>query len=224
MTLELLEGSILDLGPEVWALAILAALFLIEVFQLGPHSIFGSGKEKKSAGLRRGVGKKNSNTTFIIEFIRKEVVANLQDNSGNYAFLYVGDETFKLYPEPHAGFIKPEVNTLYPQLPREELKTPTNYVIACGNDPTITVLGQFQTLWSDMKRKKRIRHIVLYSRVIPSTYTIQTIVGTFGTLTKDRVTVSVFYSDDDEEGAANSRLEEKAEYLTKQGISFDKIE
>ena len=49
----------MELGPEFWAVAVIVALILIEALELGPHSIYGLLKEKKSkAIITEGRGRK----------------------------------------------------------------------------------------------------------------------------------------------------------------------
>lgn len=229
MTLEILEGTSLDLGPEFWAVVVLVALVVIEVFQLGPHQFSRvSKKEKKPkiptvsvskvGGARRR--RRHAPAPISVALFRDCVVNIHYFGEQDHALLYVGPggEDMELRPKPQVPEHGTEVTP-----PSNELD---NYVVAYGEDPETVVLEQLLTLWSARERSDA-KYLVLYCSRLPSTYAVQRIAEVLQAAGyTDRVGVSVLYQagekrrEEEEEGG----VEGKADHLKEAGITLNKIE
>ena len=92
-------------------------------------------------------------------------------------------------------------------------------MVASGEDPEVTVLNHFPTLWK-ARDSSNTKHVILYSRKIPSTYAVQKIVEVFADYVKS-ASVTVMYSDDNVDDGC---WEEKAEHINKTGIGMEKVD
>lgn len=240
MTLDILEGTSLDLGPNFWAVVVLVALVVIEAFQLGPHWFAASKKEKKGKSTSSigtptskrdvpGVSgpRKRHRHGPINKTLFRDCVVNVHYfGERDHALLYLGPggEELELCPKPpdhvavgsaQAGGTEAEVAPP----PNER----GNYVIAWGEDPEVIVLKQLLALWSACVGKDRsdAKYLVLYCSKQPSTYAVQCIADELQGYT-DRVGVSMLYEvGEKEEGEG---VEEMKEHLKKAGITMSKID
>ena len=238
MTLEVLEDTILDLGPGFWAFAILIALLAIEVFQLGPHSLSSSPTPKKNED-----NIKDKNIRLDRAGFRKLIVTN--DYFGKRSALLVvgtGRGGFALLPKsPPKGLVNrarfddlvsAQGGTAEDKQPgcesgegggKETLFPPSsdfdNYVVCIGSDdPVAKVVRQLLPLWAARDRMGA-KYIVLYSHRVPSTYAVQQVAATLKGYTK-RVNVFVLYSENDE---SEGDLKDKVDHLGKYNIQLEKI-
>lgn len=231
MTLEILEDTVFDLGPEFWALMILVALVIIEVFQLGPKTAWKKEKRLKTpASLKTSVQKGRGGArkrhrlgpAVLDSSLFRDCVVNVHYfGEEHHALLYVGpggEEGLDLRPKPS-------------QVPEAKV-TPSsqqldNYIIARGEDPEETVLNELTTLWRAQDRSDT-KYLVLYCSKLPPTYSVQLIAELLQGYT-DKVGVSVLYQavdgpGEDEAEEEDGSVEEKREHLKKVGITLSKIE
>lgn len=224
MTLEILEGTVLDLGPEFWAFSVVVTLFLIEVFQLGPHKFAalsknkGKDKHKRKFNNKGGASRGRYHAPIDKAYFR-DFVVNVYYLREKDALLYVGqgENDLELCPKPPEQLAEGMEAKIYPQSSDEM----DNYVIAQGEDPEVTAVRQSGLLWG-AKDRSNAKYIVLYSSRVPSTYAVQCIAEELGKYA-NRVGVSVLYSDDGGEEEEGRGLEDK-EHLSKAGITLEKIE
>lgn len=239
MTLEILVGTPLDLGPSFWAVAILVALVLIELFQLGPHKFAAASKKGKKGkpgnsaivtlkggpqGLRkRHIHGKHTLGTIDKALFRDCVVNVHYFGERNHALLYLGagGEELDLHPKPPASketTAGDDSEEIYP--PEKDRE---NYVIAWGKEPEELVLSQLPQLWSALQSSSDAnKYLVMYCSREPSTYAVQRITEELGTYT-EKVGVSVLYDQLGGGEAVEGEEEEKIEHLKKAGITMSKI-
>lgn len=225
MTLEVLEDTVFDLGPEFWAVMVLVALVIIEVFQLGPKTTWKKEKKPRTPASITLSGPKAkggarmrhrpSHTVPVNTALFRDCVVNVHYfGEEDHALLYVGPggEGLDLRPKP-SQIAEAKVSP-----PSSELD---NYIIARGEDPEVTVLNELTTLWSAQDRSDA-KYLVLYCSRLPSTYAVQHIAKALHGYT-NKVGVSVLYlyqAGEEEDGS----VEEMAEHLDKAGITLSKIE
>ena len=216
MTLPILEGSIFELSPEVWAVMVLAALVVMEVFQLGPHNFASAAKSKdkrkNKLQFSKVGGAKNKNSKTSSCPVDLNVFKSLTGYVGdNGALLYVGkaEEKVELRPQmlPNDYKVYPETSVL------------DNYVLVHDTDAVVTAAGQISSLWM-AKDRSDAKFVVLYSHNLPSTYAVQCIVDILKGWV-NQVAVSVLYSGGDED---ERDMLEKREHLQKDGITLVKID
>ena len=242
MTLGILEGTLLDLGPSFWAVAILVALLLIEVFQLGPHKFAAASKKGKkggkstniapltSKGASPGVRKRLTHGKLSLGPINKTLFQDCVVNvyyfgERDYAMLYLGPggEELDLRPKPPDPTIKEasgdEVCTYPPAKERD------NYVVAWGDEAEELVLSQLSQLWSTQTQQESadMKYLVMYCSREPSTYAVQRVTEELRDYA-GKVGVSLLYDQLGEGGTVEGNLEDKIEHLRKAGITMSKIE
>lgn len=221
MTLALLEGSLLDLGAEFWALMVVIALFVIEAFQLGPHSFSQNaktqrkqkkaGKSRQQASKHGGARKRHQIAPSLFQMIISSNAIYLGQRG---ALLYVGkgEGDIQLRPKPPT---EENIGTkVFP--PANELD---NYVMADGDQAEENVLNQSMTLWS-AKDRAGAKYVVFYSFRCPSTYAVQCIAETLRPYADRGLGVSVLYLEEDGE---EESVEERFEHLDKAGITLERI-
>lgn len=246
--IEILEGSFFDVGPGVWAIVIVVALLVIEVFQLGPHTftaklekdrdgraLKGSGGSKKSKG-KKGGGKslrRRKSGRVIHKTIKNYfqnnklctfiVLSNGADNFG--AEHLVPDlnhfiQTKQIQAQSGSGSVAQiQSDVSYPRN-AVDLK---NYVVACGDEAEETVLDRLKDLW-EAREKSKARNIFLYSWKIPSVYALQKMVALLAVLPDaNHVDVGVLYVEEDPEDEMG-HTGEKEDYLRVHGITLEKID
>lgn len=236
--IELLEGTFLDLGPGIWALIIVVSLFVIDLFQLGPHTFTykqkrdKDGETKKSGCKRSWKGKRGGAAKRRKpKVIHDKTINNFIHVHGPCAIIVLstGEEDFSvdsLVPEfssvpsdAGSSAIQGQSPTVYPQS-AEDLN---NYVVARGDEAEVAALECLPDLWNAEERSN-VRHLSLYSWKIPSTYALQKMVSLLDDLPGvDKVDLSVLYEEEDGEEEQNN-LGEKKDYLRVHGITLEKID
>jgi hypothetical protein len=242
MTLEILEGTPLDLGPTFWAIAVLIAVLIIEFFEMGPHQYAGSSKKgrkrqkkvksvgpggglvtpQKEGGMRRRFKQRLGPIDKVL--FRDCVVNVYYFGERDYALLYLGPggEELDLRPKPPKP---PEYDAAAVPETAPSAVEMDNYVIAWGEDPEVIVIDQLGMLWSVQEDRSDARYLVLYCSREPSTYAVQCIAEKLQNYT-DKVGVSVLYDTCMKDGGErdDEDIEEKMEHLEKAGIAMSKIE
>lgn len=219
MTLEFLEGTIFDLGPEFWAIMVLVVLIVIEMLDLGPcqfSSLFGAGK-RKGRKTKMGGARRLHRHAPVDKASFKKIIQRIDFGEEDHALLYLGGTGGKMDLRPPPS--REAKTGIFPQS-----KDFDNYVIAHGKESESTVLKQLHTLWSVKDRFRGVDHIVLYMSHEPSTYDVQCIAAMFQSYTSAARHVSVLYREGEGEGEVEGELEEKVEHFSKAGIDLDKIE
>ena len=220
MTLEILEGTFLEQGPEFWAFLVLVALFLIEIFQLGPHSFRPSSKKKKddfvpSRKIPKGVGRATHGSNSVKSSFRNTIINSHFHFGKNAAVLFiVTGQNYSFQPDLPSTIPEGTKETMiYPQVTLAD-----NYILCSGEEPIETSMKQLGRLW-DAQDRSEAKDIVLYSRQIPSTYMVQRISTVLKKYTK-LVCVSVFYLEEyDEEDS----VDQKVEHLRKFDITLERL-
>ena len=224
MTLGILEDTFLDLGPEFWAVAVVVALIVIELFQLGPHSFASSSKGKqkkedkphsKSVGVAKGKRKADDIPPFNKTLFHNLVIIN--NNIGEKdALLYVGEGEGDFMRVPQAASSVSSGDESASKCSQTD-----NYVICRGDDdPVASIVRQLLPLWAS-KDREDAKHVVIYSRKVPSTYAVQKVAATLKSYVK-RVSVSVFYSEE-EDGEEGSSVQDKIDHLRRHNIAMERI-
>ena len=207
-----------DLAPVFWAVVVIVVLFVINQFQLGPHTFSGGTKEKTGA-RRKGGGRKKARP---IPITQKPFYTFLKATFGGpmfedkFAIIYINEGGGTVL-RPHPPGTKLISQCLSPA-PYPEEQELDNYVVAFGEDNSDeTVLERFETLWRAKNRS--VCEIIMYTALIPSAYATQELVNILGEHANE-VSVSVLYShDDDYEGSRG----EKVEHMERAGINFEKV-
>ena len=223
MTLDFLEGTIFEQGPEFWAIMILFSLIMIEFFELGPSrfsSLLERGKKKGRKGLgarkgRLGVAKHASKA------FRKSI-QKIFFGEKDHALLYLWESKAGVNLRPRPSIPVGAETRSFP-----DSKDFDNYVMALGEEANITVLTQLPTLWS-VKDRSSVDHIVLYMSREPSLYDVQAIADMLQGYRRPtrQVDVSLLYRGlrrGEQAREVDGELEEKEEYLIREGINLDKI-
>ncbi len=225
MTLEILEDTFLDLGPEYWAFAIVVALFIIELFQLGPHSIwFLSNKKQKKDDkiMDTSVGVAKPGKDIIPDIIPPfnivnfaTLVINNYNFGENEALLYVGEGEGDLIHQPiAASSFSSQADETASKCSQSE-----NYTLCRGEDPVADLMREVLPLWA-AKGRADAKHIVVYSRRVPTTYAAQRVATTLKSYAK-RVRVSVYYSEDG--GEEGGLIQDRVDHLRKANILMQRI-
>ena len=229
MTLDFLEGTIFEQGPEFWAIMILFSLIMIEFFDLGPSrfsSLLERGKKKGRKGLgarprkgRLGVAK-HASKAFTKGF--RKSIQKIFFVEKDHALLYLWESKAEVNLRPRPSIPVGAKTRSFP-----DSKDFDNYVMAFGEEANITVLNQLRTLWS-VKDRSRVDHIVLYMSHEPPLYDVQAIAEMLQGYRRPtrQVDVSLLYRGlrrGEQAREVDGELEEKEEYLIREGINLDKI-
>lgn len=240
----MLEGTFLDLGPELWAVVIIVALIVIEIFQLGPHSFEwkkrktgggGAPSSRDSKGGGKKPGFKGSNNGR--QRRRKNKFGVLKDKSiSEYilvnapcAFLFIfprNDEDFdagKLVPKFNSAAAASTLDNsgmVYP----EKIEAGNNYTAAHGEESEVSVLDTLEGL---ITANEEVGHICLFSSTIPSVFALQRLVELKKKCCDElpkKVEVSVLYEElDDQVDGDAERLEEKQQFLHLNNVSLERV-
>ncbi len=244
--LHWLEGTFLDLRPEFWAAVIVAGLVVIEIFQLGPHSLDWKRKkpvkteesnhesESKNGGKKPKVKlgtnvkkrhRKSHLNILKVEAIRKFILVN-EPCAFLFAFSEKNADT-NLVPELHQAAATPTANSdkvegkVYPP----KVDPGNNYAVAQGEEAEVAVLDRLEDL---VKVTDCVSHIVIFSSMMPSVFALHKLVE----LKKkhceapgQKVEVSVLYEGFGAEESDNdiTQLEDKNQFLLRNSINLQRV-
>jgi len=238
--LKILEGTLLDLGPEIWAGVLIVALIVIEIFQLGPHSFKWLGKGFSSAPSSResktGVKQKNMKRPRKKDGSehrrrrRKESLKWLKDKSLNKFILvkapcsviYLSRSSeldAELVPRglPNEFLSAPQADsaTVYP----DKIEEGYNYAVAQGEESDVAVLDQLEKL---SKANRDVEQIFFFSSTIPSVFALQKFVELKEAHVERNVKASVLYEDPGTDVDSTS-IQERQDFLIVNDISLEKV-
>ena len=240
-----LEGSFLDLSPAVWALIMVVALILVEVFQLGPHIFSSKPIQGGASKLKGNGGPKESRIPRPKPVPRRRKRAKtptyINVNGPCAIFFCTNDEDFKNQI--------PVLNTIFKQHETQPWLSANSQgcervlgsyaqagaaledkaialgdkAIALGDKADEVVLDDLTELWK-AREKSGATHAFFFSLRMPSMCALQKLVNLLNYLPDaDKVDVAVLYQEDQEdEQGLDGR--EKEEYLIKHNISLDRID
>ena len=240
--IEVLQGTILDCGPGVWAIVLIAALIVIEIFQLGPHSFE---RKKRNAGVVGGGGtpardagaggkkfkQKNKNNVrqrrrkSKFDVLKNKPISEFILVNAPCAFLFLIPESKvfnadTLVPPFNSAACaeKTEPGAVYP----ETVEAGNNHAAARGEEADVSVLDRFQDL---VEPSEGIGCVCLFSSVIPSIYALHKLVDLKRNLHAklEKVEMCVLYEDLDEVDEEPERLQEKHQFLYQNSVSLERV-
>ena len=226
--LEILKESYIDLRPEVWAIIIVVAFIVIEVFQLGPHTFTSKQKDKiiskKKDKKSRSRHKKGPSNMYVKNVKKFKILVKCDGSfslveytniaEGNISLDFINllsQMKFRSEPSIHAR------SAVLKHLNPGDLK---NSVVACVDEAEEIVLDRFHDLWNDRENTK-FSDIFFYSWRIPSIYALQKIVSFIENLPgANEVNVGVLYEMEEDVINHPGEKEEKEDYLCRYDITL----
>ena len=235
--LKIIEGTIFDLSPGVWAGVIIVALLVIEVFQLGPHSFKrckgfssapSSSRETKT-GVKnmkkpRSKGKKGSETRRrkrkeSLKWLKEKPLQQFILINAPCSVIYLnqqGNEAGALLPHSLSNdILSPNSATVYP----DKIEGDNNYVVAHGEESDVAVLEKLEEL---SKASRDVEQIFFFSSSVPSVYALQKFIDLKEVRFDEKVEASVLY---EEMGTDLDSIafQQRQDFLVANDVSLEKI-